>query len=357
MKISTDVEGVLRAAYADAKEKQHEFLTPEHILYAALFFDQARSILEACGADPEEIKTGLEKHFEQRVPLVEESEPVQSLGFQGVLARALFHSEAAAKEQVEVGDILVSLLDEEKSFGAFYMKKAGITRYDLLRIISHGLDELGAESEEETGAETGGEAEEQVSRARKPRSALARFTRELTQAARNGELEPLIGREDVLERTIQVLCRRLKNNPILVGEPGVGKTAVAEGLAARIADDRVPDLLKGYAMFSLDMGSLLAGTRFRGDFEERMKKVIAELQKKEKVILFIDEIHTAVGAGATSGGTMDAANLLKPAIASGKLRCFGSTTYDEFKKHFDRDRALSRRFQKIEISETTIEET
>jgi ATP-dependent Clp protease ATP-binding subunit ClpA len=363
MKVSDDVQGVLQAAYLNAKEREHEFLTPEHILYAALFFDTAREILQSCGADPDEIKQAMEEHLARRVPVVKDSEPMQSIGFQSVIARALFHSEASSKEIVDIGDILVSLLDEAKSFGAFFLKKAGVGRYELLQAISHGgILDSDPDARRAEGEESGGEAEEgteAAERGRKGRrrSALEQFTRELTAAARAGELEPLIGREDILERTIQVLCRRLKNNPVLVGDPGVGKTAVAEGLAQRVAEDKVPELLKGYEVYALDMGSVVAGTRYRGDFEERMKQVIKELEKKSKVILFIDEIHTIVGAGAVSGGTMDASNLLKPAVASGRIRCLGSTTYDEFKKYFERDRALSRRFQKIEVTETTPEET
>jgi ATP-dependent Clp protease ATP-binding subunit ClpA len=365
MRVSDDVQGVLQAAYLHAKEREHEYLTPEHILYSSLHFDVTEEIIKACGADPVEIMEDVEKHLGEQIPVVESSEPIQSLGFQSVIARALFHSEASSKEIVDIGDVLVSILDETKSFGAYFLKKAGITRYNLLQVISHGgilstsaeqrqsLDEempAGEEGDEEEGPAAGG-------RMRRKRSALQMFTRELTEAARSGELEPLIGREDVLERTVQVLCRRLKNNPVLVGDPGVGKTAIAEGLAQRIAEDDVPDLLKGYEVFALDMGGVVAGTRYRGDFEERLKQVIKELEKKERVILFIDEIHTIVGAGAVSGGTLDASNILKPAIASGRIRCLGSTTYDEFKKYFERDRALSRRFQKIEVTESTPEET
>ena len=364
MKVSDDVQGVLQAAYLHAKEREHEYLTPEHILFSSLFFDVAQDIVKACGADPDEIKEDLDKHFRESVPVVQDSEPIQSLGFQSVIARALFHSEASSKEIVDIGDILVSIIDETKSFGAFYLKKAGITRYNLLQVISHGgilaADPDNRQSREEMSENE--EAEEDEARGpggrrRVRRSALESFTRELTRAAAEGQLEPLIGREDVLERTVQVLCRRLKNNPVLVGDPGVGKTAIAEGLAQRISQAEVPDLLKEYEVFALDMGSVVAGTRYRGDFEERLKQVIKELEKKERVILFIDEIHTIVGAGAVSGGSLDASNILKPAIASGRIRCLGSTTYDEFKKYFERDRALSRRFQKIEVTETTPEET
>ena len=364
MRVSDDVQGVLQAAYLHAKEREHEYLTPEHILFSSLYFDVTQELIKACDADPDEIKEDLEKHLGDSLAVVKDTEPIQSLGFQSVIARALFHSEASSKEIVDIGDILVSILDETKSFGAFYLKKAGITRYNLLQVISHGgmlfSDPDNRQRQEET-PETGEGEEEEArgagGRRRLRRSALEMFTRELTTAAREGELEPLIGREDVLERTVQVLCRRLKNNPVLVGDPGVGKTAIAEGLAQRIAEDKVPELLKSYEMFALDMGSVVAGTRYRGDFEERLKQVIKELEKKERVILFIDEIHTIVGAGAVSGGSLDASNILKPAIASGRIRCLGSTTYDDFKKFFERDRALSRRFQKIEVTETTPEET
>ncbi|MBN2553669.1 MAG: ATP-dependent Clp protease ATP-binding subunit ClpA, partial [Spirochaetales bacterium] len=364
MKVSDDVQGVLQAAYLHAKEREHEYLTPEHILFSSLFFDTTREIIKACGADPEAIKDDLDKHLSETVPVVQNSEPVQSLGFQSVIARALFHSEASSKEIVDIGDILVSIIDETKSFGAYYLKKAGISRYSLLQVISHGgILETDPDSRQQGEAESEEreEGEEEVGgapgRRRLRRSALESFTRELTKAAREGELEPLIGRDDILERTVQVLCRRLKNNPVLVGDPGVGKTAIAEGLAQRIAAADVPDLLKDYEVFALDMGGVVAGTRYRGDFEERLKQVIKELEKKQRVILFIDEIHTIVGAGAVSGGSLDASNILKPAIASGRIRCLGSTTYDEFKKYFERDRALSRRFQKIEVTETTPEET
>jgi len=363
MKVSEEVQGVLNAAYLDAKERHHEYLTPEHILYAAIFFDQGRAILEECGVDLDSIKHDIEEHLQKNVPVTKNGEPVQSVGFQGVIERAVFHTEASSKGVVDIGDIIVSIYDQKDSFGSYYLKKSGITRYELLRIISHGgLSDDEDEPSEEADNSEPSEGERTTTATKEKatvgkRSALALYTRELTQAAKEGTLEPLIGREDILERTIQVLCRRLKNNPVLVGDPGVGKTAIAEGLAQRIAKDVVPSLLRGYRVFSLDMGGLLAGTKFRGDFEERVKKVLKELEEQEKVILFIDEIHTVVGAGAVSGSSMDASNLLKPALSSGKLRCMGSTTYDEFKKFFDKDRALSRRFQKIEVNETTTEET
>ncbi len=362
MRISEEVQGVINAAYQDAKQRHHEYLTAEHVLYAAAFFDISREILTSCGANPDEIKQQLEKHLDEHVPVVKDSEPIQSKGFEDVIQRALFHTEASQKEIVDIGDILVSILDEEESFGAYFLKKSGVTRYNLLKIISHGgiLQSPDGGEDEFTGTarETSDDSEDEAKdKRKKKKDALSQFARDLTAAAKQGELEPLIGREDILERTIQVLCRRLKNNPILVGDPGVGKTAVAEGLAARITEGAVPKVLRDYTLFALDMGSLLAGTRYRGDFEERLKAVISELEKREHVILFIDEIHTIVGAGAVSGGSMDASNLLKPALQAGHIRCMGSTTYDEYKKFFDRDRALSRRFQKIEIKETTLDET
>ena len=289
MKVSDDVQGVLQAAYLHAKEREHEYLTPEHILFSSLFFDIAQEIIRACGADPEQIKEDLDKHLSESVPVVKNSEPIQSLGFQSVIARALFHSEASSKEIVDIGDIMVSIIDETKSFGAYYLKKAGISRFTLLQVISHGgiLDsDPDSRQPREEGEPSGGEEEEAQGpggRRRLRRSALEMFTRELTKAAGEGQLEPLIGREDMMERTIQVLCRRLKNNPVLVGDPGVGKTAIAEGLAQRIAEEDVPDILKGYEVFALDMGGVVAGTRYRGDFEERLKQVIKELEKKERV--------------------------------------------------------------------------
>lgn len=355
MRVSDDVRGVLNAAYREAKKKNHEYLTPEHLLYAALFFDSSVGILQSCGANAEDLKKNLEQYLKKNMNIVKNMEPVQTVGFQDVIERAVLHTETSQKPEVDIGDIIVSIFDEEKSYGSFYLKKAGVTRFELLRAVSHGPLEV----EEEGGNDGPAPLEEHAERGERAgmgKSALSQFTTELTRLAAEGKLEPLIGRVDVLERVVQVLCRRLKNNPILVGDPGVGKTAIAEGLAQRISDGKVPALLRGYQVFSLDMGSLIAGTRYRGDFEERMKRVIAELRKKKKVILFIDEIHTIIGAGAVSGGTMDASNLLKPALQSGELRCVGSTTFEEFKKSFDKDRALSRRFASIEVPEPSREE-
>ncbi len=355
MKISDEVQNALNAAYLEAKKRKHEYLTPEHILHVTLFFEEIKKIFNDCQVDIESVINDVDLYLSKMVPYIEDLDPVQTAGFQSVIESAIFHTETSSKDTVDLNDILVSVFDIESLHGSYFMRKAGLTRYSLLKAISrtddgYFLDPAAADFFEN-------EDMEEVDGRKQRKSALSLYTRNLNKAASDGELEPLIGRDGIVERTIQVLCRRLKNNPILVGEPGVGKTAIAEGLASRIEENKVPDILKGYRIFSLDMGGLLAGTKFRGDFEERMKKVIEELKKEEKVILFIDEIHTIVGAGAVSGGTMDASNLLKPALATGKLRCMGSTTFAEYKKSFDKDRALSRRFQEITVPETTVEET
>ena len=370
MKISRHVQAIINAAYNEAKVRSHEYLTPEHVLYASLAFDQVQKILAACGADLDQIKKGMENYFEQKVPIAENAEPTQTVGFQSVLERAVLQSQSAQKEELDVADILVSLYDEDRNYCAYYLRKSGVKRLELLEIISHGRRDAGlddamdgiseepeeSQDDEDSSSEGGSGAsapEPETETRTKPsrKSALDRFTTDLTALARDGKLEPVIGRERELERTVQVLCRRLKNNPIHVGDSGVGKTAVTEGLAQRIVSGRVPPTLRDFSIYSLDMGSLVAGTKYRGDFEERIKRVVDEILKKEKAILFIDEIHTLVGAGAVSGGSLDASNLLKPALTSGKIRCIGSTTHEEYTKFFEKDRALSRRFQKIDIVE------
>ncbi len=346
MKISLEVQSVLNAAYLEAKEHHHEYLTPEHILYASLFFEEVRSILDDCGVDADALQEDIKSYLEKYIPVVENAEPVQSVGLQSIIESAVFHTETSSKDRVDLGDLLVSIFNRETLHASFYLRKAGLSRVNLLRAVSSRDRDPSADEEKP-------EQEKEP----KKRGALGLYTRELTEAANKNELEPLIGRGEIIERIEQVLCRRLKNNPILIGEPGVGKTALAEGLASKIADGSVPYTLKGYRIFSLDMGSLIAGTKFRGDFEERLKQVIKELKVQKKVILFIDEIHTIVGAGATAGGSLDASNLLKPALASSEIRCMGSTTYDEYKKNFSKDRALTRRFQEIPVPETTEDET
>ncbi|HOG08163.1 MAG: ATP-dependent Clp protease ATP-binding subunit ClpA [Syntrophales bacterium] len=360
MKISETLNRIIMAAYAEANVRHHEFITPEHLLYACLFFEDGRDIIGHCGGNIEHLKRLLARHLQETHTPVEGNQAFQSLGFQSVLERAVWHTSNAQKDILELGDVLVSLLDEKESFAAHFLRKEGISRLSLLNYISHGVSALPPEGESGPRPDTPPAREDAKPAEQKEPDAgkiLRAFTTELTAKASAGEFDPLIGREEILDRTLQVLCRRLKNNPVHVGEPGVGKTALTEGLAQRVAAGAVPKKIRDAKIFALDMGALLAGTRYRGDFEERMKRVIAELQKMENVILFIDEIHTIVGAGAVSGGSLDASNILKPALASGNLRCIGSTTYDEYRKHFEKDGALSRRFQKIEIPEPTAAET
>jgi ATP-dependent Clp protease ATP-binding subunit ClpA len=357
MRISENLNRIIMAAYAEANVRRHEFITPEHLLYACLFFDEGKDIIVNCGGDPLRLKKTLEKHLDEADTVSTTSRAAQSLGFQSILERAAWHTSSAQKQILELGDILASILDEKESHAAFYLQKEGINRMVLLNYIAHGVSVLpGDGGSQRSGA--GAREGETVRETKEDQTKFLRsYTTELTARAKAGEMDPLIGREEILSRTIQVLCRRFKNNPIHVGEPGVGKTAITEGLAQLIADGKVPKKLEGAKIFSLDMGAVIAGTRFRGDFEERLKRVIADLQKQEKAILFIDEIHNVVGAGAVSGGSMDAGNILKPALVSGKLRCIGSTTYDEYRKYFEKDGALSRRFQKIEVPEPAVEDT
>jgi len=358
MEINHELNNILMAAFQEAKMRKHEYLTPEHVLYATLFNETGRDIIRGSGGDIDNLSRKIKEFFDKHITTVESDEPVQSEGFKNVLERAIWHTSSAQKEELEISDVLVSIFDESESFAAFFLQEEGITRYSLLNYISHGVSQYPPEGEGDMEAGGEAEAEPEVREKKKPgKKAVEAFTTELTERAKAGELDPLIGRKDIIERTIQVLCRRIKNNPIHVGDPGVGKTAITEGLAQFISRGEVPRPLQDAKIYSLDMGSLIAGTRFRGDFEERMKKVIAELQGMQNVILFIDEIHTVVGAGAVSGGSMDASNMLKPLLSHGKVKCIGTTTYEEYKKYFDKDRALSRRFQKIEIPETTMEET
>ncbi|MDR2178298.1 MAG: ATP-dependent Clp protease ATP-binding subunit ClpA [Treponema sp.] len=367
MKISGHVQAIINAAYNEAKVRNHGYLTPEHILYAALAFEEVQGVLAACGADLDQIRTGMEGYFDQKVPIIGNTEPTQTVGFQSVIERAVMQSQSSQKDMLEVADILVSLFDEERNYCSYYLKKAGVRRFELLNVLSHGFDgdnfqtfDFGKDQRGDEGVKFGGEEEpgESAQKIRSGRrSALDRYATELTALARDNKLEPVIGREAEMDRTIQVLCRRLKNNPVHVGDSGVGKTAITEGLAQRIVAGEVPPRLKDFSIFSLDMGALVAGTKYRGDFEERVKRVIEEMLKKERAILFIDEIHTLVGAGSVSGGALDASNLLKPALTSGKIRCIGSTTHEEYGKFFDKDRALSRRFQKIDIGEPSQSDT
>jgi len=352
MKISGHVQAIIDAAYNEAKLRSHEYLTPEHLLYAALAFDEVQGVLFSCGADLDQLKHGMESYFEQKLPVVISGEPTKTVGFHSIIERAVIQSRSAQKETIDVSDILVSLYDEERCYSAYYLRKAGIKRLELLQMLSHSFNSdtlLNSPLKGDKYAAADEESDPQKKAAKK--SALERYAIDITVLAKEKKLEPVIGREEELDRTVQVLCRRLKNNPIHVGDSGVGKTAITEGLAQRIVAGKVPPVIKDFSIFSLDMGALIAGTKFRGDFEERVKRVVEEILKKEKAILFIDEIHTLVGAGSVSGSALDASNLLKSALTSGRLRCIGSTTHEEYNKFFEKDRALSRRFQKIDINE------
>jgi ATP-dependent Clp protease ATP-binding subunit ClpA len=373
MKISRHVQAIINAAYNEAKVRNHEYLTPEHVLYAALAFNEVQGILSASGANLDQLKTGMENYFEQQVPTQSNTEPTQTVGFQSVLERAVLQSQSSQKQTLDIADILVSLYDEERNYCAYYLRKSGIkNRLELLESLSREYDDEGDQNftysrsyppkynhSPFTMNENPDEGEAadaaQKTRANK-KSALERYATDLTALAKLGKLEPVIGRQAELDRTVQVLCRRMKNNPIHVGDSGVGKTAITEGLAQRLVAGDIPPTIRDFSIYSLDMGALVAGTKYRGDFEERIKRVVEEMLKKEKAILFIDEIHTLIGAGSVSGSALDASNLLKPALSSGKLRCIGSTTHEEYGKFFEKDRALSRRFQKIDIEEPSQED-
>jgi ATP-dependent Clp protease ATP-binding subunit ClpA len=357
MDIQEELNRILAVAFADARSRKHEYLTPEHILYASLFFEAGAGIVGRCGANVELMKKELETYLNERVPKASKNDPVPSLGFQDLMERAVVHTAAAEKKLLEIGDLYAALLEEKESFAAYLMQREGVSRFTLLSVISHGGDAAAAGTEAAAEKSRGANGRKKESPAGKAGEFLSLYTCELTDKARAGESEPLIGRDDILERTLQVLCRRFKNNPVHVGDPGVGKTAITEGLAQRVVQGNVPPALKNIRIYALDLGALLAGTRYRGDFEERLKKVLAALQGEKNAVLFIDEIHAIIGAGSVSGGSLDAANILKPVLAQGKLRCIGTTTHEEYKKYFEKDRALSRRFQKIEIPEPTIDET
>lgn len=363
MEIKESLNMILMAAYNEANSRSHEYLTPEHILYASLFNEEGKIVLTGSGASVDGLRKRLEEFFSEKIPVVEDAEPIQSASFQTVMERAFWHTTSAQKEILDVGDVLAAMLEEKESFASFFMKNEGISRLSLLEYISHGVTRPGEDFQDypdglDPDADFDDDEDlEEFEDNEGPGRVVEAFTTELTALAEEGKLDPLIGRDDILERTVQVLCRRIKNNPIHVGDPGVGKTAITEGLAQRIAGGKVPGMLKEMRIFSLDMGAMIAGTKFRGDFEERMKRVIGELKKMENVILFIDEIHTIVGAGAVSGGSMDASNMLKPVLTSGGIKCIGSTTYEEYKKYFEKDRALSRRFQKIDIPEPSVNDT
>ncbi len=356
-----DVQIAFSLAVREAQRRRHEYLTTEHVLYAILFEDKGQEVLVNCGGDVQGLRNVLEEFFAKQmeaIPADDDFVPEQTVGLQRVLQRTVVHMHAAGKRDVGLGDLLAAILEEKNSHAAHFLEAQGIRRLDVLNFISHGVSKVPREEPAEHPAPgKGREGGPAAPKGAPSRDALELYTVNLVRRAREGKIDPLIGRDRELARTIQVLCRRRKNNPLYVGDPGVGKTAIAEGLALLLERGEVPELLKGNEVYTLDLGALLAGTKFRGDFEERLKAVMASLRKKPEAILFIDEIHTIVGAGATSGGSLDASNILKPVLATGELRCIGSTTFEEYKNLFDKDRALSRRFQKIDIVEPSVEDT
>ena len=351
--LSSELEYCLNEAFREAREARHEFLTVEHLLYSLLGNARVREVLRACGADLEKLGPELRAHISEatpRLPEGDEREVQPTLGFQRVLQRAVFHVQSGGKKEVGVTNVLVAIFSEKQSHAIYLLNRHGVTRLDVVNYVSHGLSKI---AEEKTGKEP-----EAVEGEREAEGgALEKYTTNLNRQAENGRIDPLIGRQLEVERTIEILCRRRKNNPLYVGEAGVGKTAIAEGLARLIVERKVPDVLADSTIYALDMGALIAGTKYRGDFEKRLKGVITELKKQPGAILFIDEIHTVIGAGAASGGVMDASNLIKPVLTSGEIRCIGSTTYQEFRGIFEKDHALARRFQKIDVVEPSVAET
>ena len=355
--LSNELETCLNEAFQLAREGRHEFLTVEHLLYSILDTARVREILRACGADASKLREELKEHLDQTTPRLkadEEREVQPTLGFQRVLQRAVFHVQSSGKKEVGVANVLVAIFSEKQSHAVYLLNRQDVSRLDVVNYIAHGMSKAAdekAEGKPEDGAAEGGEREGEGG------GALEKYATNLNKMAQDGKIDPLIGRQMEVERTIEILCRRRKNNPLYVGEAGVGKTAIAEGLARRIVEGEVPDVLSDCTIYSLDMGALIAGTKYRGDFEKRLKGVITELKKQPGAILFIDEIHTVIGAGAASGGVMDASNLIKPVLTNGELRCIGSTTYQEYRGIFEKDHALARRFQKIAVVEPSVPET
>ena len=355
--ISKELEKSLNFAVNVAQDARHEFVTTEHLLLALLENSSAMAVLQACAADLEQLRTQISMHLGDNVPQIDEKSDVTtqpSVGFQRVLQRAIVHVQSSGRTEVEGENVLVAMFSEQESYAAYFLDQQNVTRFDAVSYISHGVTKEGGEeleglpSPDEFGGTAGAEQKE---------GPLEAYTVNLNQRAEDGFIDPLIGRDKEVERTIQILARRRKNNPLYVGEAGVGKTAIAEGLAKKIVEDEVPTVLKDAVIYSVDLGALLAGTKYRGDFEKRLKAVLKALEKEEHAVLFIDEIHTIIGAGAASGGAMDASNLLKPALSGGQLKCIGSTTYQEYRGIFEKDRALSRRFQKIDVEQPTVDET
>ncbi|MBU3055873.1 ATP-dependent Clp protease ATP-binding subunit ClpA [Pseudomonas indica] len=356
--LNRELEVTLNLAFKEARSKRHEFMTVEHLLLALLDNEAAATVLRACGSNLEKLRRDLQEFIDSTTPLIpqhdEDRETQPTLGFQRVLQRAVFHVQSSGKREVTGANVLVAIFSEQESQAVFLLKQQSVARIDVVNYIAHGISKVPGHNEqpdnEDMQDEEGGEA----SSAGHP---LDAYASNLNELARQGRIDPLVGRESEVERVAQILARRRKNNPLLVGEAGVGKTAIAEGLAKRIVDGQVPDLLSDSVVYSLDLGALLAGTKYRGDFEKRFKALLNELRKRPHAILFIDEIHTIIGAGAASGGVMDASNLLKPLLSSGEIRCIGSTTFQEFRGIFEKDRALARRFQKVDVTEPSVDDT
>ncbi len=351
--LSSELEFCLNEAFQRARERRHEFMTVEHLLLALLDIPQVHEILKACNANVAELRRQLEECIDEQTPLLaagDETDVQPTLGFQRVLQRAVFHVQSSGKKEVTGSNVLVAIFSEKQSQAVYFLGLQDITRLDVVNFISHGMPQVSGEPGEQAEPQVDPEAETEA-------TPLEQYATNLNQRAIDGKIDPLIGREIEIERTVQILCRRRKNNPLYVGEAGVGKTALAEGLARMIVEERVPEVLRDSTIYALDMGTLIAGTKYRGDFEKRLKGVIAEIRDDPGAILFIDEIHTVIGAGAASGGVMDASNLIKPVLANGEIRCIGSTTYSEYRGIFEKDHALARRFQKIDVPEPSIPET
>ncbi|GGC28957.1 ATP-dependent Clp protease ATP-binding subunit ClpA [Novosphingobium marinum] len=358
------LEKTLHSALSHASDRSHEYATLEHLLLALIEDGDAAQVMQACGVDLGDLGDVVKQYLDQEYQSLkteEQGDPTPTAGFQRVIQRAILHVQSSGKDTVTGANVLVALFSERDSYAVYFLQQQDMSRLDAVSFISHGIGKGGRRIEDRSpkGAEAEAPQQEEKAdaKANKKDSALDQFCVNLNEKALSGKVDPLIGRGPEVDRTIQILCRRSKNNPLYVGDPGVGKTAIAEGLARKIVEGDVPEVLAEAVIYSLDMGSLLAGTRYRGDFEERLKQVVAELEKMPEAILFIDEIHTVIGAGATSGGAMDASNLLKPALSGGSIRCIGSTTYKEFRNHFEKDRALLRRFQKIDVNEPSVEDT
>ncbi len=354
------LETTLHKALEAASSRRHEYATLEHLLLALIDDEHASKVMSSCGVDLGELKATVAHYLDTELEALKveaATDPSPTSGFQRVVQRAILHVQSSGRDEVTGGNVLVALFSERESYAVYFLQQQDMSRLDAVSFISHGVGKGGAAPEASTPKGVDEEKPQKAGEKGKSESALKQFCVDLNEKAKNGKVDPLIGRGPEVDRTVQILCRRSKNNPLYVGDPGVGKTAIAEGLARKIVEGDVPEVLLPAVIYSLDMGALLAGTRYRGDFEERLKAVVTELEKLPDAILFIDEIHTVIGAGATSGGAMDASNLLKPALSGGTIRCIGSTTYKEFRNHFEKDRALLRRFQKIDVNEPTIEDT